>query len=416
MKENPKTTNYVKFLESNKYLKGLAYAVITFVIIFSLKAASSVLLPIVFACFVMLILFPLLERLDKLHVPYWISNTIGILLFLAFLVVVGILVFMVIQRLIIGIPAYGNRLNELDLLITSKVGSFFDFENGETFLSRMDINWINIALTSLTNISSHFATVMKNILLVFIFLFFLILERQTLTPKIKQAFNGKKSKMIVSITQRTTHQISRYLFIKFTISLITGILFYLTAAVTNLDFAILWGLLAFVLNFIPSIGSLISTLVTITMALIQFAPDWISIIYVAVLTISIQTVLGNIIDPRLQGIQLGLSPFVLLVSLSLWGFIWGIPGMFLAVPLTSMIQILCVNIEGMRPIAILLGSGKRIQRRYQTEQSFEKKARKRQTNGKNMSKEDYEILAAKNTKNSTDLNDFILPDSFDLNN
>jgi predicted PurR-regulated permease PerM len=416
MKENSKSTNYVKFLESNKYLKGLAYAVITFVIIFSLKAASSVLLPIVFACFVMLILFPLLERLDKLHVPYWISNTIGILLFLAFLVVVGILVFMVIQRLIIGIPAYGNRLNELDLLLTSKVGSFLDFETGDTFLSRMDINWINIALTSLTNISSHFATVMKNILLVFIFLFFLILERQTLTPKIKEAFNGQKSKMIVSIAQRTTHQISRYLFIKFTISLITGILFYLTAAVTNLDFAILWGLLAFVLNFIPSIGSLIATLVTITMALIQFAPDWISIIYVAVLTVSIQTVLGNIIDPRLQGIQLGLSPFVLLVSLSLWGFIWGIPGMFLAVPLTSMIQILCVNIEGMRPVAILLGSGKRIQRRYQTEQSLEKKARKRQTNGKNMSKDDYEILAAKNTKNSTDLNDFILPDSFDLNN
>jgi predicted PurR-regulated permease PerM len=416
MKENSKSTNYVKFLESNKYLKGLAYAVITFVIIFSLKAASSVLLPIVFACFVMLILFPLLERLDKLHVPYWISNTIGILLFLAFLVVVGILVFMVIQRLIIGIPAYGNRLNELDLLLTSKVGSFLDFETGDTFLSRMDINWINIALTSLTNISSHFATVMKNILLVFIFLFFLILERQTLTPKIKEAFNGQKSKMIVSIAQRTTHQISRYLFIKFTISLITGILFYLTAAVTNLDFAILWGLLAFVLNFIPSIGSLIATLVTITMALIQFAPEWISIIYVAVLTVSIQTVLGNIIDPRLQGIQLGLSPFVLLVSLSLWGFIWGIPGMFLAVPLTSMIQILCVNIEGMRPVAILLGSGKRIQRRYQTEQSLEKKARKRQTNGKNMSKDDYEILAAKNTKNSTDLNDFILPDSFDLNN
>ncbi|MCY1153200.1 MAG: AI-2E family transporter [Sphaerochaetaceae bacterium] len=416
MKENSKSTNYVKFLESNKYLKGLAYAVITFVIIFSLKAASSVLLPIVFACFVMLILFPLLEKLDKLHVPYWISNTIGILLFLAFLVVVGILVFMVIQRLIIGIPAYGNRLNELDLLLTSKVGSFLDFETGDTFLSRMDINWINIALTSLTNISSHFATVMKNILLVFIFLFFLILERHTLTPKIKEAFNGQNSKIIVSIAQRTTHQISRYLFIKFTISLITGILFYLTATVTNLDFAILWGLLAFVLNFIPSIGSLIATLVTITMALIQFTPDWISIIYVAVLTISIQTVLGNIIDPRLQGIQLGLSPFVLLVSLSLWGFIWGIPGMFLAVPLTSMIQILCVNIEGMRPIAILLGSGKRIQRRYQTEQSLEKKARKRQANGKNMSKEDYEILAAKNTKNSTDLNDFILPDSFDLNN
>lgn len=416
MKENPKSPSFVKSIESNKYLKSLALTVIIFIIIFCMKAASNVLIPIIFACFVMLILFPLFERLDKLHVPHWISNTIGFLLFLAFLFIVGILVFMVIQLLIIGIPAYGNRVNELDLLITAKVASFFNFQVGETFLSRMNINWINIALTSLTNISSQFATIMKNILLISIFLLFLILERHTLTPKIYEAFNGKRSKMIVSITQRTTHQISRYLFIKFTISLITGILFYLTATVTNLDFAILWGLLAFVLNFIPSIGSLIATLITITMALIQFTPDWISIVYVAVLTISIQTVFGNIIDPRLQGIQLGLSPFVLLVSLSLWGFIWGIPGMFLAVPLTSVIQILCVNIEGLRPVAILLGSGKRIQKQYNNNQSLEKKARKYQGKGKKMSKSDYESIDAKNAKNSTDLNDFILPDSFDLNN
>ena len=415
MKENTKFPNSLNFKDSNKYLKALSFTVIFFIIVFGLKAASSVLLPIVFACFVMLILFPLLERLDKLHFPYWLSNTIGILTFLAFLIIVGVLVFMVIQKLIIGIPAYGNRVDELDFLITEKLSSFLDFEPGETFLSRMDINWINITLTSLTNISSHFATIIKNILLVFIFLFFLILERHTLTPKINEAFNGKKSKMIVSIAQRTTHQISRYLFIKFTISLITGILFYLTAKVTNLDFAILWGLLAFVMNFIPSIGSLIATIVTLVMALIQFAPDWISIIYVGVLTISIQTVLGNIIDPRLQGIQLGLSPFVLLVSLSLWGFIWGIPGMFLAVPLTSMIQIFCVNIESLRPIAILLGSGKRIQRRYINEQTLEKMARKN-SKGKKMSKEDYEIIEAQKTKNSTDLNDFIFPDSFDLDN
>ncbi|MGD1815876.1 MAG: AI-2E family transporter [Pleomorphochaeta sp.] len=414
MKEESKLKEYANLFENNKYLKSLSFIVIIFIIMFCLKAASSVLLPIVFACFVMLILFPLLERLDKLHFPYWLSNIIAILIFIAFLLVVGVLVFMVVQRLIIGIPAYGNRLNELDLLITDKIGGFLDFSPGETFLSKMNINWINVALTSLTNISSHFATVLKNILLVFIFLFFLLLERHTFTPKIIEAFNGKKSKIIVSITQRTTHQISRYLFIKFSISLITGILFYLTATVTKLDFAILWGLLAFVLNFIPSIGSLIVTLLTITMALIQFSPDWISIIYVAVLTISIQTVLGNIIDPRLQGIQLGLSPFVLLVSLSLWGFIWGIPGMFLAVPLTSVIQILCVNIESLRPIAILLGSGKRIQKQYNNEKTLEKQTRRRQNKNKKLSKDDFESIQAKNSKNSTEYNDFIFPDSFDF--
>ena len=414
MNEKSKIKDYVNIIDDNKYIKSLSFAVITFIVIVCFKVASSVLIPIVFACFVMLILFPLLEKLDKLHIPYWISNTLGLLIFLAFLIVVGVLVIMVIQRLISGIPTYGNRLNELDLLLTENIGTFMKLNPGETVLSNLNINWINIALTSLQNISSQFATIMKNILLIFIFLFFLILERHTLTPKIIEAFNGHNSNIIVSITQRTTHQISRYLFIKFTISLITGILFYLTAKVTELDFAILWGLLSFVLNFIPSIGSLITTSLTILMALIQFTPDWISIIYVAVLTISIQTILGNIIDPRLQGIQLGLSPFILLVSLSIWGFIWGIPGMFLAVPLTSIMQILCANVQSLRPIAILLGSGKRIQRQYNNKNDLEKKSRKKNSKGKNLSADDFESMQAQNSKNPTDFNDFILPESFDL--
>lgn len=414
MKDNRKYSDYIKYLESKKYLKSLAIVVIFFITAVTLKFTSGVILPIVFACFVMLILYPLLEKLDKLHFPFWLSNTIGILLFFAFLLVVGVLVFMVIERLLIGIPAYGSRINEIDQLVTESLEGLLDFLPGETILSIMDINWIGLALTSITNISSQFATILKNIALIFLFLLFLILERQTLTPKIKQAFNSEKSQMIVSIAQRTTNQISRYLLIKFSMSLITGILFYLTAAVTNLDFAILWGLLAFVLNFIPSIGSIIATLITITMALIQFTPDWISIIYVAVLTISIQTVFGNIIDPRLQGVQLGLSPFVLLVSLSLWGYIWGIPGMFLAVPLTSMLQIFCVNIESLRPIAILLASGKRIKVRYQKEQSYAKRARKKQSKGKDYSEDDFESMEAQKAKNTTGLNDFILPDSFDL--
>ncbi len=414
MNEKSKIKDYVNIIDDNKYIKSLSFAVITFIVIVCFKVASSVLIPIVFACFVMLILFPLLEKLDKLHIPYWISNTLGLLIFLAFLIVVGVLVIMVIQRLISGIPTYGNRLNELDLLLTENIGTFMKLNPGETVLSNLNINWINIALTSLQNISSQFATIMKNILLIFIFLFFLILERHTLTPKIIEAFNGHNSNIIVSITQRTTHQISRYLFIKFTISLITGILFYLTAKVTGLDFAILWGLLSFVLNFIPSIGSLITTSLTILMALIQFTPDWISIIYVAVLTISIQTILGNIIDPRLQGIQLGLSPFILLVSLSIWGFIWGIPGMFLAVPLTSIMQILCANVQSLRPIAILLGSGKRIQRQYNNKNDLEKKSRKKNSKGKNLSADDFESMQAQNSKNPTDFNDFILPESFDL--
>ena len=107
------------------------------------------------------------------------------------------------------------------------------------------------------------------------------------------------------------------------------------------------------------------------MALIQFAPAWSNVIYVTVLMIGIEMVVGNIIDPKLQGVQLNISPLVILVALAVWGYIWGLAGMFLAVPLTSTIQIVCANIPSLRPIAILLSEGRYYRR------DFDKKRKRR---------------------------------------
>jgi predicted PurR-regulated permease PerM len=127
------------------------------------------------------------------------------------------------------------------------------------------------------------------------------------------------------------------------------------------------------------------------MALLQFFPNWANIIYVAVLMISIQMVLGNILDPRMQGVQLNLSPFVILVSLSLWGFIWGVAGMFLAVPITSVIQILCANVQSLKPVAVMIGSGKSYRKMLEEERKRsemrkmrkEERQNKRKQRGKN---------------------------------
>ena len=127
----------------------------------------------------------------------------------------------------------------------------------------------------------------------------------------------------------------------------------------------MWGVLAVILNFIPTIGSIVGTAGTIIMAIIQYAPDWGYVIYIALLMISIEMVLGNIIDPRLQGVQLNISPLVILVSLAVWGYIWGIAGMFLAVPLTSIIQIICANIPTLKPVAIMLSEGRDYRRRFE---------------------------------------------------
>ena len=200
---------------------------------------------------------------------------------------------------------------------------------------------------------------------------FIILERQTVMPKLLAALPRGKVQRASQMVERMNRQTSRYLLTKVIISVATGIMFYFASIISHLDFALVWGVLAVILNFIPTIGSIVCTAGTIIMAIIQFAPDWGNIIYVTLLMISIEMVLGNIIDPRLQGVQLNISPLVILVALAVWGYIWGLAGMFLAVPLTSIIQIVCANIPTLRPIAILLSEGRYYRR------DFDKKRKKR---------------------------------------
>ena len=177
-------------------------------------------------------------------------------------------------------------------------------------------------------------------------------------------------------------------------------MFYLVAVLTGLDFALVWGVLAFVFNFIPTIGSIIVTVGTIIMAIIQFMPEWGRIIYVGIMMISIEMVIGNIIDPKLQGVQLNISPIVILISLAIWGYIWGLVGMFLAVPLTSMMQIVCANIPSLKPVAIFLSTGKFLT--INKKKGEERKSRKRKKEDGESDSFDIEMPIGRNPEDVDD--------------
>ena len=151
-------------------------------------------------------------------------------------------------------------------------------------------------------------------------------------------------------------QIARYISVKFYISLLTGILVYLGTLLIGLDFPVIWGFIAFVLNFIPTFGSIISGILTSVFALVQFWPEPAPVILTVLLMLGVNMILGNIVEPKIQGRNLGLSPFVIIVSLSVWGWIWGFAGMVLAVPIMVVIKIICENIEILHPVSILLGT------------------------------------------------------------
>lgn len=398
----------------NRYIHIMLGIIVTLAVLAALKISKDVTIPLVLAFFFFLMFSPLLRRLDKLHVPKLVSTIFVMSLMLLLLLATGWFIIKTVDTLVRLIPFYADKITSLDRLLTGLASNFVELPPSTSFLTLLPVNWSSLAISSLTQISNKFFSITKVALLVYIFFLFLLLERQSVIPKLLAAVPQGKGMKVAVMFERITRQISKYLILKIVISFFTGVLFYLTAILTGLDLPSLWGVLAFVFNFIPSIGSVVVTGMVIFMALVQFAPYWSNVMYVAILTISTQMILGNIIDPRLQGGQLNLSPFMILVALSLWGYIWGIVGMFIAVPLTSVMQILFANIKSLRPFAIMISSGKSYQRervRQKAIKNFRRRA-ERQSSEQPSEKPSDEASEEAMSKESVNMGDFVLPEQF----
>jgi predicted PurR-regulated permease PerM len=126
--------------------------------------------------------------------------------------------------------------------------------------------------------------------------------------------------------------------------------------IAGLEFPLVWGMIQFILNFIPNIGSIATGVAAGVFALLQFWPSPQPVIIVALIMLGTNMIIGNILEPKIMGDNLGLSPIVVLVSLVAWGWIWGFAGMILAVPMTVIIRIICENIPSLEPVSILLAS------------------------------------------------------------
>ncbi|MFC1453524.1 AI-2E family transporter, partial [Verrucomicrobiota bacterium] len=152
-----------------------------------------------------------------------------------------------------------------------------------------------------------------------------------------------------------TSQIGRYIRIKLMLSLTTGVLVWLTLIVLKVDFPVTWGTMAFFLNFIPNVGSIAASIPPILVSFLASYPSFWPPVATAVAMLSIQMTMGNLVEPKLQGTSLNLSPVVILFSLAFWGWLWGITGMLVSVPIAAAIKITCENIEPLRPISVFMG-------------------------------------------------------------
>ena len=194
---------------------------------------------------------------------------------------------------------------------------------------------------------------LSNVMLIMFTVMFMLLDAWSLPDKFK-AMNSTRSEMINARLSDIVHSTKQYTSIKALMSLITGTMIWTGTALVGLDFAILWGFLAFLLNFIPTVGSIIAAVPAVLLALVQLGP--MLALVVALIFLAVNTLIGNIVEPKYMGEKVGLSTLVVFLSMVFWGWLLGPVGMLLSVPLTMVVKLAAMSSDETRWISILLGS------------------------------------------------------------
>ena len=248
-------------------------------------------------------------------------------------------------------PVYQQNLNaRLESLSFVDIGEY----EGQSF-GQLLSNWIDIPAYA-RSIATSLTSILASGGLILIYLGFLFLEQGHFGKKLSALVTDPtREEDVKKLLNRIRDDIQKYVIIKVFTSSLTGILSYVFLRFMEVDFAGVWGLIIFLLNFIPTVGSLVATIFP---ALIAFAQSDGYTLFLAVLSGIglIQICIGNILEPRLTGSSFNLSPIVILLNLALWGYIWDIPGMFLCVPFLIIITIVFSHFPQTRPIAVMLSS------------------------------------------------------------
>ena len=337
----------------------LMMAVITCVLAGAVfQITASVIIPFTISVFLAFVLNPIAKFLEKLNIPRIFSILLAVLLIIIALTVVGFVLFASGSTIFGLYPKYEERLIEIYLWVA---GMFeIPYDEGLSFFENL---WSQLGVRSQVmaftfSFSNSFLAFLSGTGMVVLFVVFLLIEASTVNEKIEIAFKSERAVQVKKIGADVVQQVTRYLSVKFVISLVTGILVAIGFSLAGLEFAVVWGVIQFLLNFIPFIGTAGIGLAAGLFAILQFWPAPGPIVAVLIAWALPNLILGFILEPKFMGDSLGLSPIAILVALIFWGWIWGFAGAILAVPMMVTTKILCENIPFLEPVSVLLGSRK----------------------------------------------------------
>lgn len=332
--------------KSTTFLLTLAALII---IIAGIKSAQELLVPFLLAFFISIICAGPFYWLQNHKIP----APIALLLVIGFVMSTGLLVLTLVGT---SVNDFTNQLPFYQEKLRSQTLILFDWLQGmgiklsrQVLLQHFDPG---IIMQSAASMLATAGGVLTNSFLILLTVIFILLEAAGMPNKLRAAFSDADSSL--ASFEKFASGVRQYLAIKTLVSFATGVVVAVGLLVLGLDYALLWGMIAFLLNYVPNIGSIIAAIPAILLALIQLGPGYAIVVVGLYLVTNI--VMGNAVEPRLMGQKLGLSALVIFLSLVFWGWILGPVGMLLSVPLTMIVKIALEVNNSTRWLAILLGS------------------------------------------------------------
>ncbi|SCY33176.1 AI-2E family transporter [Desulfoluna spongiiphila] len=331
---------------------GILISMACFVIVVTgIQAASSVLVPFLLAVFIAVAVSPPMFWMESKKVPTGVAVLVIVLVVLMLFLLLINIVTGAVEAFTKSIPLYQQRMEALVSSVVPLLQSAHIDITSEALLNVLNPGRMMAFLGALL---TRLGGVFTNTFFIVLTVIFILMEASGFSVKLQAALgNGNASHKGF---HRITEGIRHYLAIKSATSFATGSLVYVGLMVFGVDFPAIWGLIAFIFNFVPNIGSIIAAVPAILLAMVQLGP--VTALMVACLYLIINVTIGNLIEPRVMGSGVGLSALVVFLSLAFWGWVMGPVGMILSVPLTMALKITLEAREETRWIAILLGPEK----------------------------------------------------------
>lgn len=332
--------------KGTQWLVGFAAFVI---IIAALKEASQIVVPFMLSVFIAIICAPAMASLRKRNVPTWLSIMIVVLGILIGISSIAMLVGASLDNFSNELPTYKERFGEEVsniIEIVNRLGFDISYDQVKGYVDPSAL------MQMVANALRGLGSALTNFILVVMIVIFILFEAVELPKKLSLAFSDASRSM--DKFDSFIKSVNRYLVIKTLLSMLTGVLITFFMWVLGVDFPILWGVCAFLLNFVPNIGSIIAAVPAVLLAFVQLGSLSAGLVAGAFLLVNL--IVGNMLEPRYMGRGLGLSTLVVFLSLLLWGWVFGPVGMLLSIPLTIIMKLAFEANPKMQWLAVLIDS------------------------------------------------------------